>query len=168
SGSDRRKSMSALTAAWPFSTRDNITRLIPMCAAKAVTVMPRSCSQPASNSPGEAGSCMSIGSGLVVIDIVEKLHVGTREPECEPPVGLDGQGMKPVAIADEPVKPPGWPREISRMGGDVQGGEQRAKALPVHRLDTRHAARSEEGFQPLVPEREDHRLLTDDLQSLDC
>lgn len=60
--------------------------------------------------------------------------------------------MKAVAIADEPVKPPGWSREISRMGSNVQRGEQLAKALPVHRLDTRHKARSKEGFQPLVPE----------------
>ena len=73
--SDKRKSISALTAAWPCKTRDSITRLMPICAEKAVTLTSRSSSQPVSNSPGCAGLCMFMMCLSVVIQIVQQLNV---------------------------------------------------------------------------------------------
>lgn len=50
--SARRRSMSAASAACPCRMRDSITRLMPMCAAKALWLIPRSTSQPDRIPPG--------------------------------------------------------------------------------------------------------------------
>jgi len=96
--SDNLKSMSADTAAWSLITRDNITRLMPMCCAKAVFVRARSSIHPESNSPGDAGLCMFIFCLSVVIQIVQQLNVMPNETEGQPPVGLHSDRQVPIQV----------------------------------------------------------------------
>ncbi len=62
------------------------------------------------------------------------------------------------------MQSPGWADQVLRALGGIQGCQQLAQALGMHDLDARHAPSPEKHFKPLVPERENHKLLSLDLQ----
>ncbi|CAI06537.1 hypothetical protein ebA796 [Aromatoleum aromaticum EbN1] len=151
-------------AACPCRMRESITRLMPRCAAKAVTLMSRSSSQPASNSPGGAGLCMFMCRASVVVEVIQQFHGSALESERHPPVGLHRHGQEAGAVAGQAVQAPRRAGKVFRSGGSVQGGQHLPQALGVHRLDACLGAGAEERFQALVTERDNHSLYSLDLQ----
>src|SRR5665647_512675 len=137
-----------------------MTRLMPICAAKAVTLTPKSSSQPVSSSPGCAGLCIFMVCLSVVIQIIQKLYILTDKPERHSPIGLHRQGIKTGTVARQTMHAPRRTVQVWQATGDMQGGQQFAQALGVNRLYACHAARLEKRFKPFVPECEYHKLLS--------
>lgn len=152
---DSRKSMSALTAAEPFNTRDNATRVTPNRFAASVTVI--SVSHSRSTSPGCGGLCMvAMMFALVIVLIVHKYRVAILEGEGQAPVAADPYSPMVGKPAVQRVQLPTGRGHVARGARCVQTCQLQAQARGVFGLYARSLASAEKGFDAFMPEGSDH------------
>ena len=92
----------------------------------------------------------------VIVHVIHQLHAFRGEAKHQPPVGLHGHGVMPLAVAAQGMQPPTWARQVLRACGDVQCREHVAQPLGVHGLNPLAAPCLEESLQAFVAEGLDH------------
>ena len=100
----------------------------------------------------------------VVIQVAQYLNIRANKPEAQTPIGLHGEDVKASSVASQPMQPSGWLCQVFRPGGHIQGRQQLPQALRMNRLNATHSPIHKKRFKPFMPECEDHKLLSLDLQ----
>ena len=93
----------------------------------------------------------------MIVLIIHKYGVPSLESERQPPIAVYGDRPVACKLAREPVQPPS--RQVHALLADssVQRRQLQPQSFRVGRLDAGFASAAEEGFEPLVQERFDHK-----------
>jgi len=89
---------------------------------------------------------------LVVVKVIDKFDIWSHKSNDNPPVPIDGDGVKAFQLAGQWMQPPSRGGEIARPRSGIKCGQLQAQFARVLRLDSSLCAFPIERFEALVPE----------------
>jgi len=86
----------------------------------------------------------------VIIEIIDKFHVTTVEPENYPPICLHRYRIKSGSVSSQPVQAPTGIAQIFRAVRHVERRQLLAQTLSVYCLNTRQTTSAKEALKPFM------------------